>query len=279
VHAARVLVFDPPAAELERLDCFHSSMPDKPGTCLFCASDGPRAKEHVFPDWMLRALNVTRDQVDLEHRSESGEAVSARRHDLHSFRYGHICAECNNTWLSQLETEARRIFRALWKGSGTLDAIDAYALTLWTLKTACVLNAASNYRRIIPVEHAAAVMEMAPPGGLFLHIAYRSTPYQITWHQSQTIKLAGEEALVRSAAEEWKRSGYHIALGFGPVMLRLIFIPMSGFGIGSTGKFSPTRPSFLWPTRRRVSLANKSRYEGLDQFVADAVAVSLRKTA
>src|SRR5258708_6458444 len=79
--------------------------------CIFCGSElsGKRAKEHVFPQWIQKEFDWDDLYLTPTHFSGTGEVISSRAHDLGSFVEGHVCASCNNGWMSRLECAVRPI--------------------------------------------------------------------------------------------------------------------------------------------------------------------------
>ena len=71
-------------------------------TCIFCGRRGERAKEHVFPIWLLQHLREGEVAHDYLHLSGQGDTLSVRRHNLQKLAFGRVCAACNNGWLSEL---------------------------------------------------------------------------------------------------------------------------------------------------------------------------------
>ena len=127
-------------------------------TCIFCGSDlaGCRSKEHVLPQWALDEFGL-RDELTMPtHFSQSGQVLSDRLHTYNGMVAGKVCQNCNSGWMSRLEVENKDLITALARGRrDTLDLQDGAAVGLarWAFKTALALHAASNYRRLVPVEH------------------------------------------------------------------------------------------------------------------------------
>ncbi len=130
-------------------------------TCIFCKqpiSKKNRAKEHVWPQWLLERLERKDSQfLGLHSGLPRGlNLKSIRQQSIASLLLGPICVECNTGWMSNLESQCIPIFDKLWKSYPykiNLDLNQQTALAHWSFKTACVINASSNYRRIIPREH------------------------------------------------------------------------------------------------------------------------------
>jgi hypothetical protein len=106
---------------------------------LFCGQDlsGQRAREHVFPQWLLRDFDLVEAGVAPLHMSTEFTFVSRRLHKLSGLVEGHICETCNGGWMSDLEGEARSILGPLIAGTRDLEAFDRRArlvLARWTLR-------------------------------------------------------------------------------------------------------------------------------------------------
>ena len=238
--------------------------------CLYCGNLGARAREHVFPLWLLRALSAGDEVIAFRHRSVTGGVLSERTHTLNRFTFGHVCAICNNGWLSELETEGQRVFAKIWRGR-RLEPIDRYGLALWCLKTACVLNAASNYRAIIDTSHADAVRRMHPPVGLFVHMARRTTPFKVSWEQSRTLTFVGEKEDIDDAARAFGNNGFKVLFGFGSLLFRNVYLPAERFVVGPLESVGGPRQSQIWPLAEPFGVA-RHKYASLEDFADDAVA-------
>lgn len=243
--------------------------------CVFCGNNAPRAKEHVFPVWMLTALDAAHEVIPFQHRGATGAVVSERHHTLDTFRFGHVCAGCNNGFLSRLEVFAKHAFAGLFGGRRSLGPVDCYGLALWTLKTAVMLNAASNYRRIIPDLHARAVREMTPPAGLFVHLAFRTERQKVSWHQCQQLFFAGSEDAVRIAAEGFGSEGFNVVLGFADVLIRAVYLPSPRFAVGPASPRAG-RQALIWPRRSTVKIRKRHPYTRVAELVDDTLAYEVR---
>ena len=78
--------------------------------CMFCERDATRRGEHLFSNWMaeyidFRPPNHTASVL----RGASGLKVEVglKGGPLHTLRVPHVCATCNNGWMSRLEMQAK----------------------------------------------------------------------------------------------------------------------------------------------------------------------------
>lgn len=114
--------------------------------CIFC---GERANtvEDVFPKWAIAILRM-------DGPIDGGEVIRGvdRGTRFHSPlpagpRVKHVCASCNNGWMSDLETKCRPILGAMITGIAvSLDEGAQRLLSAWCLKTAIMVQCAGSAR-------------------------------------------------------------------------------------------------------------------------------------
>jgi hypothetical protein len=96
-----------------------------------------------------------------------------------------VCAECNNGWMSTLETAAMPVMKPLIEGKGNLykcRGAEARILGRWAAKTAYVLNAASAYSLKVPQSHRASILRGTVPNEVFVFGLPFSTE-ELHWSQ------------------------------------------------------------------------------------------------
>jgi hypothetical protein len=133
----------------------------KDSHCIFCQKPlnaSTRAKEHVLPLWLLREFDLENEAYEGLHTGhEWGKEVkSFRSHNLGSLICGDVCMHCNGGWMSEIETQTSALLTHLIKtdsGFVSLTRDSQRTLSRWIFKTVIVLNAASNYRPLIPSDH------------------------------------------------------------------------------------------------------------------------------
>lgn len=122
--------------------------------CVFCghpvrdpATKRTRAREHVFPFWMLDELGIVRHTIEFSpFEATRGDGTSLqmteqtpiRRLDFNSFVLGAVCSTCNNGWMSRLESRVKPNLLALISNNAAKSS-DADSLAKWALKTTYVL--------------------------------------------------------------------------------------------------------------------------------------------
>ena len=147
--------------------------------CIACENPiQERAKEHVIADWLLEGLGIGEEQLaQFIADSARGQVKEARTsHSLNSFKEGRVCSNCNNGWMSELESEAKPILLALLSGPQNPTSIsesECLVLARWTLKTAIVLSYATPLGHPLPREHLKFLRDkpaMPPQIGVFAAI-------------------------------------------------------------------------------------------------------------
>lgn len=104
--------------------------------CAFCGAVGPLTREHVFGQWVSKiGLDLT------PTRHYAGPLNSLPRHMGKQPPYRQtvksFCASCNNGWMSNLETAAKRVLTPLILDEpGTIALEDQAVIATWVHKTA-----------------------------------------------------------------------------------------------------------------------------------------------
>lgn len=208
--------------------------------CIFCGQRGLRAKEHVWPDWLLRRLGLEQSTIANTHLAIDGGFVSKRVQSSSSMVYGGVCTACNNGWMSQLESSAKPIVAELilsHSSKGVLLDDEAKVLALWAFKTAIVRNAGTNYRSIVPEEHYRHLYEQKEiPSGIYVDLGLCPSHSGVSALQSQTLIgfLLPEDSGI---AAHVQRDLYNITLAVGPVLLRTIYFPLHRYTVATPPAF------------------------------------------
>ena len=130
-------------------------MKNKLKTCSFCnqvLTGRTKTKEHVWPLWLQRKLNIEKIQYQGNHTDFFGsQTISTRTQSTNSLVLGGVCAECNSGWMSDLETKAIPILENLWVSNNKkyiyLEKLACETIALWAFKTSLAINLSSNYRK------------------------------------------------------------------------------------------------------------------------------------
>jgi hypothetical protein len=93
-------------------------------TCAFCGWEGEDfAPEHWIPQWLSRKL-VPEYATGVRHNLPEGSWDA----DVFELTVKHVCNECNNTWLSEIETKASKFVFPLVIGAPNRETISEVGL-------------------------------------------------------------------------------------------------------------------------------------------------------
>lgn len=122
-------------------------------TCIFCRNDRTLSAEHVFAEWIRPYLTDEEGEHGTHHRVtiRAGEPDEAGRYrgPPANWTVRSVCKECNNGWMSQLESEAKPYLLSMINGHHrTYYARGQELIATWLVKTALV--AGSKFDPLLP---------------------------------------------------------------------------------------------------------------------------------
>ena len=113
-------------------------------TCVFCGSPGSLTREHVFPNW-LSGIGLSAEEVTTRAGAlnELGRAMGPTPPFTLTVR--EVCATCNNGWMHDLETTAKRVLSPLILGDmSEVGRADQASVAAWAQKTALIAMLVSS---------------------------------------------------------------------------------------------------------------------------------------
>ena len=114
--------------------------------CFFCGgTDRPLTEEHVWPKWVSRLLFGRYNSGHFRHLRATGGTTTANwRSPYINVTTTTVCSDCNNQWLSSLETQIKLLASPLIVGEGVVSlalAPDSQALlAAWAYKMALLVE-------------------------------------------------------------------------------------------------------------------------------------------
>ncbi|MDD5469903.1 MAG: hypothetical protein PHO92_03870 [Candidatus Peribacteraceae bacterium] len=204
--------------------------------CVFCGSgisSSKRAREDVVPKWLAEILSLRKEKICPTHFSEDGKVISDRNHVVGQLLCGNVCGNCNNGWMSQLETSNQGVIKSLIRGQNLLTLLsddEASQLAFWSCKTAFALHAASNYRNLIPEEHFHSLSQ----GKISKNIVVMGNVLQgdktsdtFLWVQSPSWFISqSEREISDEELQQLRNLGYKICLQFGSFIILVAHNPL-----------------------------------------------------
>ena len=242
-------------------------------TCSFCNREltkKTKSKEHVWPKWLHKKLDMEKKPFQGVHTDMSGLIVkSTRSQSMNSLVLGGVCTECNNGWMSDLEMEVAPLFDALWflpanDKNITLKKEACKSIAFWAFKTSLVINLVSNYRRIVLQEHYNLFYEQRKlPENVVVDISLTPFKNDVFWHQGQFAKgVIPGEIEVTEAMAKIISTLYVITLDLGGIMLRTSWVPTNFLEVKASNNRNIRR---IWPLKKEIKLSlAKREYKVLD---------------
>jgi hypothetical protein len=119
-------------------------------SCIFCG-ESPVTQEHLLGKWARRFADRDHRNVVQVLEQEGVLNTKERRWMARAYdrRAGVACQDCNNGWMSDLETKVSLLLDPPRLNGRTLSPEAQTLLATWAVKTALTLNAAEDPRRQI----------------------------------------------------------------------------------------------------------------------------------
>jgi hypothetical protein len=191
-----------------------------------------RGKEHIWPLWIHEFDDTTDSKLQIGRHvgllSNFG-LIDERTQSSNSFVFGHVCQDCNTGWMSRLEDDAAPMIKDVADNSSDAkqwSAEQAQTVATWTFKTALMINAGTNYKRIVPKVHYRNLYNRKkPPHGVKIEIALaKDMIIGREFQQSQNVSIVGPNKIVLEK-QKHLRKAYVIGLALKHLMLRVSYWP------------------------------------------------------
>ncbi len=190
--------------------------------CIFCGEDGKASTEHVIPKWTgpvllrLPTTGVNPGGRPMTHRFTPSEGNETRakewESDGPSLTTAAVCLECNNGWLSELESLASPLVGSLLLGKPTsLTAEQQAVVAFWSYKTVLLLQMIrAKADRPIPARRFRELFELGrPPADVRVWLGSPSG-HQAMHETSTGIRLSTNQLAV---------PGFFTALALGRLLI------------------------------------------------------------
>ena len=129
--------------------------------CVFCGSPA-NSREHVFAKRLCKRAGAVRFPVIPGLFIEGKGTTTRKTHHIEGVQVRHVCANCNNTWMNDLEAWFERRLGCLIEPGWPKLAlpmietlkVERHHLAEWLMKTAVMFSLAS-IRGDLPVDFPA----------------------------------------------------------------------------------------------------------------------------
>jgi hypothetical protein len=215
-----------------------------PRTCLFCGSPAG-SQEHLLPGWAGRTLVDEGPTPHRRVRIREGEPVAGQewRQDPFSLTAGVVCQDCNNGWMSRLETDVQDILSGMLAGRGrVLHRAGQRRLATWAFKTALVGQAQREADRVVPAAVCRAFLGAGrPPDDHRIWILGYSGDQLHGFFDS----FGADADPSAKDPSRGERDVYGVTFGFGPAVFQVLGSPV--IDVVATRPVDGGRMRSLWP--------------------------------
>jgi hypothetical protein len=145
-----------------------------------------------------------------------------------TFLEGRVCKQCNNGWMSRLETKVKPLLISLLDNATLVDELpieDRKVLALWAVKTSLMAISPSVASRNVPAEHFNAIKQGIISPGISVFAGYhfmvnKGFSYEAGRHWPETPADAPEEIL-----RVINQHSYKVCLQLRSLLLMVAFSP------------------------------------------------------
>jgi hypothetical protein len=258
---------------------YGKQMKPKKEACAYCETVTEMTEEHVFPDWLRGDFpkrmghashilvrperHVFWEEVPLH----VGKARKDRSLELYTIKVAHVCASCNNKWMSTLQTQAKPLVLTLARGGWPdLDGAERVTLARWA--TMIAINIEYFSRIVSSQQHQrTTLMSGGVPDGWRIAIGRMADDRNAGYHFARAFEAPigiGEDRNLRFQSTLFciEKVAFHCfsSLGNRTLELAQYCAPM-----GTANEFEDRhRLRRVWPEHRATELAAGARLARYD---------------
>jgi hypothetical protein len=246
-------------------------MIQKRKTCAFCGTSGKLTGEHVFGEWLSRiGLDVPECRFGAGPVNRSARALGVSYPFARKVR--DVCSNCNNGWMSNLESVARRVLTPFILGKpGSIPKEDTAAIAAWVQKTALVgmLVSSENERAVgygLPQDEYRALYFLQRRGAPLPSSQFWFGRYQ-GQQRFSSIWVTPMVTIIDGHAEPELPQGYAVTVVLGELLFHGVRFTTPGLYFAHN---APDGLVSLWPSAAPAAWPSQT-------FVDDAKFVRLSK--
>jgi len=178
--------------------------------------------------------------------------------------------------MSTLEADCKPIIIKLLNNRRlvtTLNKVEREKLSVWAFKTALMINAGSNYRRIIPITHFTHLYRhQSIIKNINIDIGFLPNRKALEWRQSQ-IGVGLMRSNERELLHELIQGSYKISMQIMGIGIRLSYSHIEK-GVGYKISFNELEKNIrIWPYHKNAHFNVNQEYSSLDSFDLDCAII------
>jgi hypothetical protein len=183
------------------------------GACLFCGRERRMSKEHVLPQW-INETPVGEGPVSIRRVAQSGESSEYTASSAAGIVARAVCEECNNGWMSHLESAARPWLTPMIDGQQLQLVPDIHnILARWAVKTAIMFLYSTSPPVGAEAPYRSEICDGRLPTGVGVWLAaYRADPPAYnSWIRAREVEMRADASPgeIRTATAVTLTLGYY----------------------------------------------------------------------
>ena len=191
-------------------------------TCCFCGRTGTRSQEHIWPTWAHPNLPAGEQNYYTKSRSKGNRLLEHRKLQGSTFniRLKVVCAACNNTWMSGLESAVKPWLLPMLQGQPIrLDVIAQSRLAKYFVMKSMVADLSRNSDVIFSQEDRTELHQAREiPVGVSVSLYFYSAPIdEVTQYNKETFRGVQDNGVDRSEPLMG-----NITFRFGPIFVQVL---------------------------------------------------------
>lgn len=238
--------------------------------CIFCKQDRDKAKEHIWPKWLQeKMIGTTNWSYSGTHDSISFP-ISFRKHTGENLVLGDVCKMCNNGWMSNLENNFRPIIEKIQMNTNGLKLLSKYErniFSVWAFKTSIVINAGTNYRKVVPLKHFHHLYEnKSVAKDIKIDTCYIKEHKKLEWIQTQLNYAVGPIKKMERSPVLLTDNNYNITMQIGNLGIRVSWYKKckaNGFILSNSENQKTLQ---IWPYKKNNQLSEKQPFDDIGSF-------------
>jgi len=217
-------------------------------TCIFCGNQA-LTKEDAWPLWLVKLLKNKAGRIEATRGKQETKIWHVANPEI---KVRHVCSNCNNGWMSDLETRAKPIIeQLLGKDRLTLDAASQGILAKWSVKNSMVFEALrlSSSSFYVEVERRALKESLQLPSITSVWIA-KSVKFESFFSKASDLEgiITASNNIVKS---------YVTTMGFGSLAIQVLCSKLPNLAGKNIAVDTDMNPEWehatlqIWPVRRQ----------------------------
>lgn len=236
-----------------------------PPKCIFCGSMDT-SKEHIFAEWLRPYFKVQEFKSTLCITAASdGEGLDTflqsgfenRKEYSDGYTTEEVCSSCNNTWMSDLEKNAKSILvtndEKVTENLEDIDKYDAYLLSRWLLKISLLLIYKTIYQSVFFPDQYRSLKEGYIPNGVIVEVTEAQSyklNFSCSYRANPLVLIKGKKI---PSNEELADNFFIVCIQIGKLLFRISFLPPDSPLCRKTGL---KRTNILFPWKSFLPFCN-----------------------